>query len=102
MNGSFARFVDTGYWIASVDRSDLYHERAVALARRLTGPLVMTEAILTEVGNALAALRWRAACVTLLRRIRSNPAIEIVSVTEAVFSIERCNSTPPGRTRSGA
>jgi uncharacterized protein len=85
MNGSLARFVDTGYWIASVDRSDRYHERAVAWARRLAGPLVTTEAVLTEVGNALAGLRWRAACFTLLQRIRSNPAIEIIPVNETLF-----------------
>ncbi|MGD9890651.1 MAG: type II toxin-antitoxin system VapC family toxin [Dehalococcoidia bacterium] len=85
MNGSRARFVDTGYWIASVDRSDRYHERAVALARRLAGPLVTTEAVLAEVGNALAGFRWRAASVTLLRRVRLNPVIEIVPVTGVLF-----------------
>jgi predicted nucleic acid-binding protein len=85
MNGALARFVDTGYWIAYVDRSDRYHERAIALARLLVGPLVTTEAVLTEVGNAFSDLRWRAACVSMLSRIRSNPAIEIVSVTEALF-----------------
>ncbi|MGH2587058.1 MAG: type II toxin-antitoxin system VapC family toxin [Dehalococcoidia bacterium] len=79
------RFVDTGYWIALVDRSDRYHDRARAFARDFGGPFVTAEAVLTEVGNTLAGQRWRAAVVTLLGRIRANPAIEILPVSAAPF-----------------
>lgn len=81
-----ARFLDTGYWIALVDESDRYHDRAIALARRLTGPFVTTEAVLTEVGNGLAGQRWRATAVTLLARIRTSPQIEVVTVTSDLFA----------------
>jgi predicted nucleic acid-binding protein len=78
--------VDTGYWIALVDRSDRYHERARALARDSDGLLVTTEAVLTEVGNTLAGQRWRAAAVALLGRIRASSAIEVVPVSAALFA----------------
>lgn len=81
-----ARFLDTGYWITLVDQSDRYHERAAALARRLAGPFVTTEAVLTEVGNALAGHRRRAAAVTLLMCAKASPQIEVVPVTPALFA----------------
>jgi predicted nucleic acid-binding protein len=83
---SAARFLDTGYWIALVDESDRYHDRAVVLARRVAGPFVTTEAVLTEVGNGLAAQRWRATAITLLARIRTSPQIEVVPVTADLFA----------------
>ena len=81
-----ARFLDTGYWIALVDQSDRYHGRAVAFARRLPGPFVITEAILTELGNGLAGRQWRATAVTLLARIRTSPHIEVVTVSTDLFA----------------
>jgi uncharacterized protein len=80
------RFVDTGYWIALVDRSDQHHHRAMNLARDLGGPFVTTEAVLTEIGNSLAGQRWRNQAITLLQRLRAAPEIEIVTVTADLFA----------------
>lgn len=75
------RFMDTGYWLALMHTGDQYHLRASALSHVLTPPLVTTEAVLIEVGNAFAGERFRTIGVGLLADIRSDPAIEIVPVT---------------------
>lgn len=76
-----ARLMDTGYWLALIDERDQHHRRAVSLARDLAGPFITTEAILVEVGNTFAAVRWRSRGVDLLNRILTDPTIEIVPVT---------------------
>ena len=79
-------FVDTSYWLALVNTGDRHHGRARALALTLRGPLVTTEAVLIEVGNSLARLRWRRLAVQLLTELRSDPALEVVAVDAALFA----------------
>jgi predicted nucleic acid-binding protein len=48
-------FVDALFVIALVNRRDSYHSQAVSLATALRGqPLLLTDAILLEIGNGLA------------------------------------------------
>lgn len=48
-------FIDTAYVIALINRRDQYHSHALELARRFAGqPLLVTDAVLLEIGNALA------------------------------------------------
>ncbi len=48
-------FIDTGYVIALINERDQYHAEAMELARRFVGqPLVITDVVLLEIGNALA------------------------------------------------
>jgi predicted nucleic acid-binding protein len=79
------RFIDSGHFLALADRQDAYHQKAVTLSRSLIGPFVTTEAVLVEVGNSLASERWRVGGASMLASIRTNPNIEIVNVTEALF-----------------
>lgn len=74
------RFVDTGYWLAVVNEDDAYHDRAAALVRSIRGSLLTTEAIVVELGDALARPRWRAVGAALIRELRADPNLEIVSI----------------------
>lgn len=50
-------FIDTGYVIALVNENDEHHSQALAWADRYEGhPIVTTDAILLEVGNALSRI----------------------------------------------
>ncbi|CDH44621.1 type II toxin-antitoxin system VapC family toxin [Candidatus Contendibacter odensensis] len=50
-------FVDTGYVIALINQNDQHHARALALSQRYEGhPLVTTDAVLLEIGNALSRI----------------------------------------------
>ncbi len=78
-------FVDTGYVLALVNTDDEHHNRAVALSRLVRPPFLTTEAVLTEIGNALSRARWRAIGYATIKDLRLDPNIEIVPVESATF-----------------
>ena len=86
-----ATFVDTSYILALANTTDKYHAQAAATANVSAPPFVTTEAVLTEVGNALSGLRWRKLAVDTLNDLRTDPNIQIVTVDAAVF---RTGPTP--------
>ncbi|WP_201215679.1 hypothetical protein [Halochromatium roseum] len=46
-------FIDTGYILALVNENDQQHAEALALSQRFDGhPVVVTDAVLLEIGNA--------------------------------------------------
>ena len=48
-------FIDTAFIVALVNEKDQYHDQAIELSRRYeNAPLPVTEAVLLELGNALA------------------------------------------------
>ena len=75
------RFIDTGFWLALIDPGDQYHGRALAISRTTTGRFLTTEAVLVEIGNALARERWRSRAAALLAEIYATPTIEVVPVS---------------------
>lgn len=81
-------FLDTSYAIALSAGTDQHHDRALELADQLestTTALVTTRAVLVEIGNALARLRYRRAAIELLDAIEDDPVIEIVALTENLY-----------------
>lgn len=75
------RFVDTGYCVAFFHSGDDLHRRAMALARRLPGPLVTTSIVLIEVGDGLASSSTRHLGTKFLERVRTDPNITVVPLT---------------------
>ena len=62
-------FLDTAYVIALVNKKDHYHEKARQLAEKLQAAktrFITTDAILLEIGNALAKVNYRHAAVELI------------------------------------
>ncbi len=80
-----AIFIDTSYILALVNTADDYHEQASSIITELKGHFVTTEAILIEIGNSLAKLRWRNIAVSTLEDIRNDPDIEIISINSDLF-----------------
>lgn len=78
-------FVDTGFFLALVNTRDEYHERAAEYSRREWSRLVTTEAILTEVANALSAVQWRSLAVGLVREVRQDSRFTVESVPTELF-----------------
>jgi len=68
-----------------VNTTDEYHQRASKAALEARGPFVTTEAVLTEIGNALARLRWRSLGVATLEDLRNDHEIEVLSVSTELF-----------------
>jgi len=77
--------LDTSYAIALSVSNDEHHERALRLADQLEAEgigLNTTRAIILEIGNALAGLRYRKAAVQLLDALENDPQVEVVPITE--------------------
>lgn len=73
-------FLDASYAIALSSPTDEHHARARELAERIEAEetrLVTTRAVVLEIGNALAGLRYRRAAIELLDALENDPAVQI-------------------------
>ncbi len=83
-----AVFLDTSYFIALFNRRDKFHARAVDAARRFARgntPMMTTDAVLIEIGNALSLLPARALAAQIIATVREAAAIEVAHVDAALF-----------------
>jgi predicted nucleic acid-binding protein len=80
-----AIFIDTVYLLALINPNDNWRDRALDWAKRIKEPLVTTEAVLTEVADALSRSDRRRWAVEAIRDLRSDPEVTCVSVTPALF-----------------
>jgi uncharacterized protein len=79
-------FIDTSYFLALINSRDKYHQAAKAAAARVSPPFVTSEAILFELGNALARPPHRTLAINALRQIRADQQIEIVHIDPELLS----------------
>lgn len=78
-------FVDTSFVIALINKSDQYHSRATQLAARFDKrPLVTTDAVLLEIGNALAR-NFKAQSVQIIEHFVTSDEIQIVALNAELF-----------------
>ncbi len=74
-------FVDTGYIIALINQSDQHHQQALQLADRYEGvPVITTEAVLLEIGNALARIA-RSEAVDIIHYFQMAPEATVIPLT---------------------
>jgi predicted nucleic acid-binding protein len=82
-------FLDTSYAIALSAPTDRFHSRALRLATELEAAqarLVVTRAVLLEIGNALSRQRYRTAAVSLLQALEVDPGVEVLPLSEELYS----------------
>ena len=78
-------FVDTQYVIALTNRRDQHHDRASVLSdEHDSAALIPTDAVLLEIGNALAR-GFRNAAVEVIRRFLDAGNVQIVRLTADLF-----------------
>lgn len=78
-------FIDTVFMLATMNRRDQYHEQAARLAKRYEGyQLLITDAVLLEVGNTLARHHKQEA-VEAIQYALASPEIEVVHLTPELF-----------------
>ena len=80
-----AVFADTAYFVAFAGSQDAFHARAVELSAKLLGRIVTTEYVLVETGGLLSRPQDRPTYVNLLRDLESDPAVQIVPASRALF-----------------
>ncbi len=83
------QFLDASYAIAMVNRLDVYHTRALAHAARIRAErqrIIVTQAVLLEIGNSLARFRFRTEAVRLLESLENEPLVTVVPLNEALYA----------------
>jgi len=80
-------FADSYYFLALLSDEDAGHERAVAASRDLTGAIVTTTWVLTEVADAMADPAHRANFVGYMEALRADPMVDIVPASQELFEL---------------
>jgi predicted nucleic acid-binding protein len=81
-------FLDTGFAIALLSPRDQFHSAARRLAAELrTDParIVTTDAVIFEIGAALAKQAWRPAAIRFIKALRADPNVEIVATDPVLW-----------------
>ncbi|MEH2370727.1 type II toxin-antitoxin system VapC family toxin [Nostoc sp.] len=79
-------FVDTLFVVALINQRDQYHPRASELADSLeTQLLITTDAVLLEIGNALAR-NYKNEAVEIIEHFFGSDEVEIVRLTPELFA----------------
>lgn len=79
-------FLDTAFILALLNRRDSYYHKAKTLMHRVreASEIWLTEAVLTEVGNALSSVDRKAAADFIVS-CYNTPAFKVVSVTTSLM-----------------
>lgn len=78
-------FVDTGFVIALINQRDQYHQQASELANRFEGyPLLLTDAVLLEIGNALVR-NYKKEAIETIEQFFDSDEVEVVRLTPQLF-----------------
>jgi hypothetical protein len=77
--------VDTLFVVALINHRDAYHVRAAELAELYESqPLLITDAILLEIGNALAR-NYKPQAIEVINEFLSSSEVEIIRLTPKIF-----------------
>ncbi len=82
-------FLDTSFAIAIASKKDMSHQRAAFLARKIKADkisIITTKAILLEIGNALARLKYRQFGINLLENLAADQNTTIISLTDELYN----------------
>ncbi len=81
-------FLDTGYAIALLSPRDRYNAVAKHLGADLNSGdhnVVTTDAVILEIGAALARVAYRGAAAMFIDGLRADPNVEIVALDRTLF-----------------
>ncbi|MEP6924210.1 MAG: PIN domain-containing protein [Pyrinomonadaceae bacterium] len=79
-------FVDTSYIVGLVNERDENHEKANNLVEQYDKkPLLVTDAVLLEIGNSLAK-KYKQEAIQIFEEFFASPEVEIVRLDEALFN----------------
>ena len=78
-------FIDTLFVVALINQRDAFHQKASELADEYEGePLLTTDAVLLEIGNALAR-NFKQQAIEIIDDFLSSNDVEIVRLTPQLF-----------------
>ena len=79
-------FIDTLFVIALINRRDQYHQQALDLSEQFEGhPILVTDAVLLEIGNALAR-SYKQEAVKMIAQFLAAEEVDVVHLTPDLFA----------------
>ena len=81
-----ATFIDTSYFLALVNNRDKHHQAAKTIAAQIAPPFITSDAVLFELGNALARPPYRQLGIVVLQQIHADTTIEIVTINSELLA----------------
>ncbi|HIL71006.1 MAG TPA: PIN domain-containing protein [Verrucomicrobia bacterium] len=78
-------FADTVYFLALLNLADQSHNQAKMLSQEALGPMLTSEFVLLEVGDALSRPGNREKFIRLQELLQSQADVEIVSVSSELY-----------------
>lgn len=78
-------FVDTSFVLALLNEWDQHHAQAISLSHQFeTSRLIITDAVLLEIGNALAK-DFRMEAIEIIKVFRTSDRVEVVEISKRLF-----------------
>ena len=78
-------FVDTWFFVALINKRDQYHQKALELSEEFeNSPLITTDAVFLEVGNALSS-NYKNEAVELMEYFLESDDVEVVRLSPDLF-----------------
>ena len=78
-------FIDTLFVVSLINRRDKYHLKAAALAAKYEKhPLLITDAVLLEIGNGLAR-NYKLEAIEVIEDFLGSEEVEVVRLTPELF-----------------
>ena len=81
-------FLDTAFAIALVNKRDIYHDKASALLQKIEQDhtsIITTQAVLIEIGNALAGPALRRIAAGYIERLEKDASVEVVPLSDELL-----------------
>ena len=84
-----AIFVDSFAWIATINKSDNYHEISLRILEELLNKqakLITTNYVLIETINALSKREFRKTVIEFIDKLEKSPSVQIVKITNEIYN----------------
>jgi len=79
-------FIDTGFIIALINKRDSHYQEAQYLANKVEYyPFITTDAVLLEIGNALAK-NFKKQAIDVIKHFNTSPNVTIIHLNALLFN----------------
>lgn len=82
-------FVDSFAWIASINKSDNYHETTLKTIETLLKrgiKLITSNYVIIETINALSKTEFRKAVIEFVNKLEKSPSVQIIKITDEMYN----------------
>jgi len=78
-------FADTSFYVAVLNPGDVAHARALRIGHSIRQPVLLSDFILLELGNALSRGADRSLFSRLVKHLRSHPNVRIIPASRELL-----------------